>query len=304
MKRSLDFLVYVVVRVLVAGIQAVPVDVCAWLALPLARLCCRLRIRHDVIEENLCHAFPELCASQRRELQRAHWQHILLMIFEMAHADRLIHDTNWRCYVRLRELRGLVRCLLDTRPSVLVAGHFGNFEISARLLGLFGFSTFAVARPLDNRYLDRWVNRFRGRFGQVILPKKGSAHDADARLAGGGVLAVLGDQSAGPKGCFVDFFGRPASTHKAIAVMALTHEAPLLVTYARRCGAAMQFEIGCPGIVDPRQRGAETAGVRELTAWYTQQLESIIRRDPEQYWWVHRRWKEKKPARLPGRKAA
>lgn len=297
MKRCLDFLVYVVVRVVVAAIQAVPMDSCARLALPLAKLCCRLRVRHDVIEENLRHAFPEMNASERRELQQAHWEHILLMIFEMAHADRLIHDTNWRRYVRLENPREMVRCLLDTRPSVLVAGHFGNFEISARSLGLFGFSTFAVARPLDNSYLDRWVNRFRGRFGQIILPKKGSAHDADARLAAGGVLAVLGDQSAGPKGCFVEFFGRPASTHKAIAVMSLTHEAPLMVTYARRCGGPMQFEIGCTGIADPRDSGAETTGVRELTAWYTRQLESIIRRDPEQYWWVHRRWKEQRPAR-------
>ena len=304
MKRSVDFLVYVAVRIVVAIVQAAPLGACAKLGALVARLCCWLRIRHDVIEDNLRHAFPELSDGERRELHHAHWQHILLMIFEMAHADRMIHETNWREYVRLPEPAGLVTCLLDTRPTVIVAGHFGNFELSARMLGLYGFSTFAVARPLDNPYLDRWVNRFRARFGQIILPKKGSAHDADARLSAGGILAVLGDQSAGPKGCFVEFFGRPASTHKAIAVMSLTHDAPLIVSYALRTGGPMQFEIGFPAIADPRDGAAETAGVRELTAWYTQQLEAIIRRNPEQYWWVHRRWKEQRPARSTGRKAA
>ena len=291
-KRCLDYLVYVAVRIVVAIIQAVPIDTCAKLGAHLARLCCWLRIRHSVIEENLRYAFPHLSDAERLELHQAHWQHILLMIFEMAHADRMIHDTNWRDHVRLCQPCELVTRLLDTRPTVIVAGHFGNFEVSARMLGLFGFSTFAVARPLDNPYLDRWVNSFRARFGQIILPKKGSAHDADARLTAGGILAVLGDQSAGPKGCFVDFFGRPASTHKAIAVMSLTHEAPLIVSYARRTDGPMQFEIGFPAIVDPRDGGGETAGVRELTAWYTRQLEEIIRRNPAQYWWVHRRWKE------------
>jgi len=291
-KRSLDYLVYVLVRIVLAVVQAVPMSACQRLADPLAWFCCRLRVRHQVIEDNLRHAFPDMPEHQRRRIERAHWRHLVLMIFEMAHADRLIRDTNWRRYVRLHELRPMVRQLLITRPAVVVAGHFGNFEISARMLGLFGFSTFAVARPLDNPFLDRWLNRFRGRFGQFILPKKGSANDADARLAAGGVLAVLGDQSAGPKGCFVEFFGRPASTHKAIAVMALAHQAPLMVTYARRSGEPLQFEIGCPAIADPCQNEPETAGVRELTQWYSQQLETIVRRDPEQYWWVHRRWKD------------
>jgi len=308
-KRFLDYLVYVLVRIVMAIVQAVPMSACQRLADPLAWLCCRLRVRHQVIEDNLRHAFPDMPELERRRIERAHWRHLVLMIFEMAHADRLIRDTNWRRYVRLHEMQPMVRQLLTTRPAVVVAGHFGNFEISARMLGLFGFATFVVARPLDNPYLDRWLNQFRGRFGQSILPKKGSANDADARLAAGGTLAVLGDQSAGPKGCFVEFFGRPASTHKAIAVMALAHEAPLMVTYARRTvGQAfvpvkpspLQFEIGCQAIADPRENGPEAAGVRELTQWYSRQLEAIVRRDPEQYWWVHRRWKDQPKKKTGG----
>jgi KDO2-lipid IV(A) lauroyltransferase len=303
-KPALDLIIYLAVRMVLAVIQAMPMALCSRIASPLAHLCCWLGVRHAVIDDNLRHAFPELSAEERRSLELAQWRHILLMIFEIAHVDRTIRDTNWRTYADLQDHAPTVRRLLSTRPAVLVAGHFGNFEISARLVGMFGFPMFTVARPLDNLYLDRWVERFRTRFGQTVLPKQGSAQEADARLAAGGVLAVLADQSAGRKGCFVDFFGRPASTHKAIAVMALAHEAPLIVCCCRRTTGPMRFAVEFPGTADPRDGGAETNGVRELTAWYTKWLEWIIRRDPEQYWWVHRRWKDSRPVRDERRAAA
>ncbi|MCE9545490.1 MAG: lysophospholipid acyltransferase family protein [Planctomycetia bacterium] len=305
MKRVVDYLVYIIVRLVISAIQSLPMHTCAALADKLSWLLSDvLHVRQKVIDDNLRHAFPNLSEHERQLLTRRHWEHILLLIFEMAHADRKIHETNWRRFVRLLSPEVLVRHLLNDRPTVIVSGHFGNFEISARMLGLYGFQTFAVARPLDNPFIDRWLNAFRRRYGQCILPKKGSAPEAESRLAAGGILAVLADQSAGPKGCFVEFFGRPASTHKAIAVMALAHEAPLMVCYARRADGPLNFEIGTEGIVDPCKDEAAAAGVRELTAWYTQRLEAVIRRDPEQYWWVHRRWKEQPPQRAQRRKAA
>ena len=117
-----------------------------------------------------------------------------------------------------------MRELYRNRPRVFVSGHYGNFELAGYTLGLFGFPTFTVARTLDNPYLDRFVNHFRALKGQYILPKRGSAQEAAALFEGRGTLGVLADQHAGPKGCWVNFFGRPASTHKAIAVFALTNE--------------------------------------------------------------------------------
>ena len=202
-----------------------------------------------------------------------------------------------------------VRHLMDPRPLVTVSGHFGNFEVAGILGGLMGFPSFAVARPLDNPLLDRFVNRFRQRTGQFILPKRGSAKQIDALLQQGGTLMLLGDQAAGPNGCWVEFFGRPASCHKAVALFSLVNRAPMMLSYCRRLDRPMQFELGITAVFDPQID--EISGVKELTQWYSEQLEQMIRQAPGQYWWLHRRWKSRpraadrsaairRPSRRPG----
>jgi len=159
------------------------------------------------------------------------------------------------------------------------------------LMGLFGFPTYTVARKLDNPFLDRFVNEFRGRTGQYILPKQKSGEVIKQVLGGGGILTLLGDQAAGKKGCWVNFFDRPASTHKAVALFSLGNEAPTMVSYARRLDRPLHYEVGPEAIVDPRDAGFACRSVPLLAQWYTDRLEDLIRRAPEQYWWLHRRWK-------------
>ena len=100
-----------------------------------------------------------------------------------------------------------------------------------------------------------------------------------------------------PKGCWVEFFGRPASAHKAIALLALDHDAPIVICASRRRERPLEFEVALVDVADPREAGDEAASVRQLTQWYTRRLEEVIRQTPEQYWWLHRRWKEPPPAR-------
>ena len=160
------------------------------------------------------------------------------------------------------------------------------------MLGILGFPTYTVARPLDNPYLDRFLNEFRSLTGQFMLSKSGSSGQIDGILARGGILALLGDQYAGPKGCWVEFFGRPASSHKAIALFSLSGDAPALFCYARRTGAALHHDMGTTGILDPQTMPADMRTVPAVTQWYTERLEDTIRQAPEQYWWLHRRWKD------------
>ena len=108
-------------------------------------------------------------------------------------------------------------------------------------------------------------------------------------------MGLLADQHAGPKGCWVDFFGRPASTHKAIALFSMGADAPLVMSFTRRLGKPLQHVIEAYAVADPRSNQPEVANVRALTQWYTNRLEEIIRAEPAQYWWLHRRWREKKP---------
>ena len=109
--------------------------------------------------------------------------------------------------------------------------------------------------------------------------------------AGEASLSFLADQDAGERGMFVDFFGRPASTHKAIAILALEHQAPVVVGYARRIGPGFRYEVGCTEVFDPAEFTGTAADAQLLTQRYTAALETIIRRDPDQYLWLHRRWK-------------
>jgi Kdo2-lipid IVA lauroyltransferase/acyltransferase len=113
----------------------------------------------------------------------------------------------------------------------------------------------------------------------------------------GGILTLLGDQAAGDKACWVNFFGRPASTHKAVALFSLGNEAPTMVSYARRIGGPLHYEVGPEAICDPLAPGFPYGSIPLLAQWYTDQLERLVRRSPEQYWWLHRRWKGQPPAR-------
>jgi KDO2-lipid IV(A) lauroyltransferase len=163
--------------------------------------------------------------------------------------------------------------------------------MSAFVFGLFGFRIYSVARELDNPLLDRFVTKFREARGQIILPKKGSAPDVALVLENNGVIGLLGDQAAGPKGCWVEFFGRPASVHKAIGVFALSSSAPMLVCSATRRRRLFDYDLRLEGVADPAEGGPESANLKAISQWYTSLLERVIRRAPSQYWWVHRRWR-------------
>jgi len=305
MKKFCDYLIYLSVRCIFCLLQTLPAEECLFLTAPLIRLVTDvLKIRSDVIDDNLRHAFPHLSAKQRSVLRRMHWQHLLLMVHEIANAKRKIHLTNWRDHVDFYNKQEIVHTLLERRAKVLVSGHFGNFEVCGMIVGLFGFPMFTIARPLDNPYLDQFFNAQRAAYGLQMLPKQGSSQEAESLLARGTPLVVLGDQAAGDRDCWVSFFGRPASTHKAIALFGLTFSAPLMVVYGKRTDRPLCFEIGCQQIADPKLKGPHCEDVYALTQWYTDQLEKIIRSAPDQYWWAHRRWKQRAPRRRRQRRAA
>jgi Kdo2-lipid IVA lauroyltransferase/acyltransferase len=299
MRRSaIDFAVYLFVRLAIALVQALPLNVCERGAELFATFFSRvLGIRRPIVEENLCTAFPELTAPERQAINWQMWRHLFLMTAEIAHTPRKVHETNWKQHSHIVNQELFVRTLLSGRPLVLISAHFGNFELGGYLMGLFGFPTYTVARRLDNPYLDRFVNDFRGRTGQFMLPKKGSRDMIQDVLKRGGILTLLGDQAAGEKACWVNFFGRPASTHKAVAAFSLANAAPTMVSYARRLSRPLHYEVGPEAICDPRDGDFQFGSIPLLAQWYTSHLESLVRRSPEQYWWLHRRWKGQPPPR-------
>jgi KDO2-lipid IV(A) lauroyltransferase len=169
--------------------------------------------------------------------------------------------------------------------------------MSGYILGMFGFRTFAVARRLDNPHLDRFLTRFRSGTGQTILDKNADYDRILSVLRGGGAIGMVADQDAGPRGQFVDFFGRPASTFKSIALLALEYDAVLAVVGAPKVGEPMRYRIATEAVILPEEYAGRTDAVKAITQRFTAALERIVRRAPEQYFWVHRRWKHQPPVR-------
>lgn len=292
-----DGLTYALVRSLVAGVQVVSVERGARGVEGLAWLLSRLPLRRKIVDSNLQRVFPFLDSRQLREFRRAMWRNLLLMVCEIAWAHRRIHRTNWKQFVHIPNKPSILRPMLSNRPCVIVTGHYGNFEVGGYITGLFGLPTLTIARPMDNPYIDRWISRFRTSKGQQLVSKDGSAQIVNDHLQRGGTLSLLADQHAGHKGCWADFLGHPASCHKSLALFTLLAGAPMLVVASRRLSEPFQFELDSFGIADPRESGEHLQGVRQLTIWYNRRLAEAIARSPEQYWWLHRRWRDPPPPR-------
>ena len=298
-QNILDYAAYLTLRVVIATVQALPLSACNRIAHGLAWLVGeKVGFRRKVVDENLQTAFPDWSAEERAECARRMWRHLFLMVTEIAHTPRKMHRTNWRKRYVVPEVEAIIRHMMLDRPKVLISGHYGNFELGGYLMGLFGFATHTVARPIDNPYVDRYINEFRGRTGQFMLPKQGSRDAIERVLSRNGILALLGDQAAGGKACWVDFFGRPASTHKAVSLFTLSYEAPTIVLAAQRIGGPLYYRGVLAGKIDPQATDFAHGTTTEMTQWFTARLEDLIREAPEQYWWVHRRWKGKPPKRI------
>ncbi|MBL8795563.1 MAG: lysophospholipid acyltransferase family protein [Planctomycetia bacterium] len=303
--RIADYFVYLVVRLGVCIIQSlsprqslVVADALAWLAY-------RLDKRHRLAAaENLRYAFPDVTDSAAIDRRvRAVYRHFCRLLMEIVHLPRRLHTSNWRQYVELVGGWDILNGLVSNRPLMFLTGHFGNWELGGYTLGLLGFHTHAIARPLDNPYLDDFLRRFREHTGQKLLAKKGDFDQMQAILKNGGAIATLADQDAGQRGLFVDFFGRPASTHKAVALLSLEYQVPMIVIGVRKVGEPMRYQIVVEDVIYPEEYQGQPDAVRRMTERFTSALERIIRTAPEQYFWLHRRWKHQ-PAQRKGKKAA
>ena len=296
-----NYAVYLLVRVVVGFAQAMSLEQSYAFAHLLAAILHRVDKRHRLIGvDNLRQAFgDQYTEAERADIVRKVYLHFCMMLMEILHIPRKLHPTTWRDRITLVGHERVLDRLLHGGPLIMLTGHFGNWEMAGYLFGVFGFPPNSVARTLDNPYLDAYLRTFRERTGQKMIPKKGGYDQMLEVLRSGGVLSFLADQDAGERGMFVDFFGRPASTHKAIAIMALEHQAPVVVGYARRIGPGFRYEVGCTEVIDPAELTGTAADAQTLTQRYTTALEDIIRRDPDQYLWLHRRWKHQPKPRKP-----
>lgn len=296
--RARHLVELLVVRTFICVLQASSLEACARFAHFMSWLLTDVvPLRAAIVDENLRRAFPDWTAERRRTCRREMWRHLLLFIAESAHAPRRINISTYGNFIDFVDRAAFCRYMFDDRGLVFVTAHFGVFEILGFNSGMTGFPTYSVARTLDNPYLDAFISRFRGATGQHLIDKEGASERLLQVLHTGGIVGILADQYAGSRGCWVDFFGQPASTHKAIALLSLTNDVPLVVCSCRRTDGPLQFRQEIHGVFDPRTASPDERDVKSVTQWFTRCFEEFIRTAPEQYWWLHRRWKDNRPAK-------
>jgi KDO2-lipid IV(A) lauroyltransferase len=313
-KRLQHLAEFLAFKIVVCIVQALSPRMCRRLAESLAWFVHyglpRQWTRYTVARENIRSAFGDRYSeSEIERMVYRMWGSLFRMTAEIALLPRKLRLDNVVDVVAFRNKPAVVRALCSGRPVILVSGHFGNWEMAVSIFGLFGFRMGMVARDLDNPYLNRWILKFRKYTGHRPISKRGGGGEMLSLLERRGSIALLGDQDAGSSGTFVDFFGKPASTFKSIALLAMEYKALICVGYARRLENEMlengwpRFELGCEEVIDPLDFNSADA-LREITQRYTSALERLVRRAPEQYFWVHRRWKSVPRTRVRGDRAS
>jgi KDO2-lipid IV(A) lauroyltransferase len=260
--------------------------------------------RHRALD-NLRASFPNMPEKQIDAIAERSMQHFIELVMDVLYTTRLIHLESWYNHVRLVNMADALRVLLRGQGAIVLTGHYGNWEILGYTLATLGFETYSVARPIDNPQIDAWLLGVRERRGQIILSKRGVTTTALDVLQKKGVLGFIADQNAGPKGMFVPFFGRLASTYKSIGLLAIEHNVPVVVGYARRRNGLFSFDMGIQDIIYPEDwknypRDQYKDELHYLTSRYTKGIEDFVRDDPTQYLWIHRRWKTRPKGEAPG----
>jgi KDO2-lipid IV(A) lauroyltransferase len=248
----------------------------------------------DIARENLARAFPARSEAQRRVLTRDMFAHFGSLLFELLKVGRLPQAE----LLRLIEFEGSERvahAYAQGRGVLFFTGHFGYWEIQALAQPLVAHPVSVLARPLDNPRLHAWLERIRTSTGNLVIYRQGAIRRVLRELALNRGVAILIDQHLhSPDVVHVDYFGRPAATTSALAALALRTGAPVIPVFALPLpGGRYRFVYEHP--VEPPDASAPDA-VAVFTQRCTDVLEMYVRRHPELWLWMHRRWRQQEPA--------
>jgi len=286
---------YLPARVLASVAQCFPEHRNRRVACMAARCYTKLHGRHRRrAEQNLRLSFPKKSEQEIQQIAVASIEHL----FQLAGVDamvmgRSIRPSTWHRHLDFEQAKAAIPLLVSDRPALLLTGHCGNWELLGYGMSVIGYPMSALARPLDNPLLNKWILGIREAWGLKVLTKWGATPVMQDILENGGRLGFIADQNAGDQGIFVPFFGRLASAYKSIGLLAMKYEAPIVVAMAARRGARLDYEFVLGDIIQPEDWNAQKDPLYYLTARYTHALEQLIAQRPEQYLWIHRRWKSR-----------
>ncbi len=242
---------------------------------------------------NLGIAFPDKPVAERRRILRASMMNHGRMAAELAHLPKL-PDDRLRDMVRFEDEAWWREAIGWERPTgvLILSGHFGNWELLVYAHGRRGHPVTMVHRPMRNPLIERWLNQVRVRAGTRLVRKHHAAAEVLRALRQKQLLVLPFDQnSTRGLGVFVPFFGEAASTNAGIARIGLRADAPVVPAFIVRQGGTAQHLVYVLPLIELESTGDPRADVLRNTERLSAVFEGMVRRFPEQWLWVHRRWK-------------
>jgi Kdo2-lipid IVA lauroyltransferase/acyltransferase len=286
-----EWLEFAAVWLVLKGLGVLPRPVARSLAVAVTRVLYALLPKlRKTAEANLRIAFPDWNDAQRKALVRGMVRNLGWMAAEFARFPRYTKE-NIQAVVSLDGHENFLEGHRRGKGVLYLTGHIGAWELSSFAHALYGFPLHFMARPIENGRIDALVNSYRCSSGNEPIFKNESARAMLKILKQAGTIGILADQNTLPsEAAFVDFFGKAASTTTGIARLALHTDAAVVPGYAVWDEAIHKYRLCFEPPVELIRTGDEERDVLENTQKFTRVLEEIIRRYPDQWTWVHRRW--------------
>src|SRR6202790_1621468 len=290
----IERLQYAVARAFVKMLGVLPRPMARGLAAGTVRLLLLLLPKmRKTAEFNLRLAFPECSEAQRRDVLNGMASNLGWMAAEFARMPSYTRE-NIENVVVLARHENFVAGKSRGQRVIYLTDHIGAWELSSYAHALYGFPLHYMARPLDNAPLDGMVNEYRGRSGNKPIYKNEAARMMLKVLKDAGTIGILADQNTMPgEGVFVDFFGTPACTTSGIAWGALHTDAAVVPGYAYWDKNLRKYRLRFDPPLELTRTGDAERDIRENTQRVAKVIEEIIRKHPEQWVWIHARWKNR-----------
>lgn len=289
---ALAWLEFQLVRGLLGALASLPDAPRGALVGALARLARRVDRRHTRAAEGFLPIAlgRELDPRERAQRTLQAWRHLFEMTLDAERFRRRVPLERVREHFEV-ELAPQVRALLERRAGcVLITAHVGDWEVGSAILPWLGFDPlYSIAKPPKNRYLAAYLQELREARGIRLLPRRGAMQHAPAVVRAGGTLAMLLDQRARVKPVLAPFFGRPARCDRSASVLLRRLRVPLVFAACYRTARPLHWRFVATRVVEPAEVAG--AGPEEVAALVNRELEKLILAAPEQYFWLHERWR-------------